>query len=350
MKIQNSPTMQQNVSLRHFNTFGLEANCSHYFQAHSEAELQAFLRQSTIQKMPKVVLGGGSNILLVGNVDGLLIHNSILGREVVSEDAESVQVAIGGGEVWHDVVLWTLENNWGGLENLSLIPGSVGASPIQNIGAYGVEIKDIFVSLRAMHLQTGEVRVFEAEECAFGYRDSIFKRALLGQYIITQVTYRLQKPPHDLHTDYGAIKDELAKLGKSEFTVQDVSRAVIAIRQSKLPDPAQIGNAGSFFKNPEVPLAQFEALKAQHPSLPGYVVDVQTMKIPAGWLIEQAGWKGKRFGNYGVHAQQALVIVNYGGANGAEILALSSEIMTDVKAKYGISLDREVNVMGSMGQ
>ncbi len=340
--------MRGDVSLRDLNTFGLEAHCQHFVAVPTEAALQGFLRQADVQAMPKSILGGGSNLLLVGDIAGLVIHNCILGRRVIAEDDHAVIVAIGGGEGWHDVVLWTLSHDWGGLENLSLIPGSVGASPIQNIGAYGVEIKDVFVHLRAVHLQSGEVREFTAEECQFGYRDSIFKRALRGQYIITEVAYRLTKAPHSLQMDYGAIKDELAPLGKSVYTVQDVSQAVIAIRRSKLPDPAQIGNAGSFFKNPEVPRTQFEALKTQHPTMPGYVVDAETMKIPAGWLIEQAGWKGKRLGNYGVHAQQALVLVNYGGATGAEILALSDALIADVLAKYGIALDREVNVMGTL--
>lgn len=338
--------LQENISLRHLNTFGLEASCRYYVAADDAKTLQTFLQTPEIQALPKSVLGGGSNMLLVGDIDALLIHNKILGRKVVDEDAQSVVVAIGGGEVWHALVLWTLENDWGGLENLSLIPGSVGASPIQNIGAYGVEIKDVFVSLRAMHLQTGELLDFGPDECQFGYRDSIFKRDLRGQYIITQVNFRLRKAPHALHTDYGAIREEMDKQGVTEPTIQSVSKAVVAIRQSKLPDPAVIGNAGSFFKNPEIPLPQFEALKALHPSLPGYVVDAQTMKVPAGWLIEQAGWKGKRIGNHGVHAQQALVLVNHGGAKGADILALSTEIMADVLQKYGIHLEREVNVVG----
>lgn len=346
MNMENPLQIEDNVSLRLLNTFGLEATCRHYVAARSTVGLQALLQRPEVQAMPKSILGGGSNMLLVGDVEGLLIHNCILGRQVVAEDAATVTVAIGGGEVWHDIVCWALENDWGGIENLSLIPGSVGASPIQNIGAYGVEIRDVFVELMAMHLQSGEMRSFSAEDCQFGYRDSVFKRALRGQYIITEVRFQLSKAPHRLHVDYGAIRDELAKLGKVAPTIQDVSAAVIAIRQSKLPDPAQIGNAGSFFKNPEVPRAQFEGIKLKHPNLAGYVVDGNTMKIPAGWLIEHAGWKGKRFGNYGVHAQQALVLVNYGGATGAEILALSSEIMADIHAKYGIVLEREVNVVG----
>jgi UDP-N-acetylmuramate dehydrogenase len=346
MNVTDPIQIQTQVSLQALNTFGLAAQCEAYAAVHDEVALQAFLQRPDVQAMPKSILGGGSNLLLVGDVQGLLLHNCMLGRRVVTEDETSVVVAAGGGEPWHAFVLWTLAQDWGGLENLSLIPGNVGASPIQNIGAYGVEIKDVFVGLRAMHLQSGSVRAFGADECAFGYRDSIFKRELRGQYMITEVQYRLQKAPHVLQTGYGAITDELAKLGQARYSIQDVSRAVIAIRQSKLPDPAQIGNAGSFFKNPEMPRAQFEALKAAHPTLPGYVVDAETMKVPAGWLIEQAGWKGKRIGNYGVHAQQALVLVNYGGASGADILALSSAIMADVAAKYGVALEREVNMLG----
>ncbi|MFN8397794.1 MAG: UDP-N-acetylmuramate dehydrogenase, partial [Bacteroidia bacterium] len=258
----------------------------------------------------------------------------------------SVLVAIGGGEVWHEVVMRCIEQGWGGIENLSLIPGSVGAAPIQNIGAYGVELKDVFERLTAMDLANGEAHEFGLADCQFGYRDSVFKREHKGRYIITEVVLRLQKAPHTLHLEYGAIRDELNLAGISDPTIGDVSRAVMAIRRSKLPDPAQIGNAGSFFKNPEIPKAQFEALKSEYPNMPGYVVDESIMKLPAGWLIEQAGWKGKRLGNYGVHAAQALVLVNHGGANGSDILALSQAIMDDILSKFGVQLEREVNIIG----
>lgn len=341
------PEIQQNVSLRQFNTFGLDANGEFFVQVTDIGSLQVLLQQAQVQALPKFVLGGGSNMLLVGDIPGLVIHNRIKGRRVLQEDAETVVVAVGGGEGWHDWVMFALENGWGGLENLSLIPGNVGAAPIQNIGAYGVELKDVFAHLQAMDLQTGEIRKFDRDECAFGYRDSVFKRDFRGRYIIVEVAFTLQKAPHALNLDYGAIKDELANAGVTVPTIRDVSDAVIAIRRSKLPDPAQIGNAGSFFKNPEVPKTQFDALKAMHPSLPGYVVDAVTMKIPAGWLIEQAGWKGKRLGNHGVHAQQALVLVNYGGAKGRDLLALSAAIMQDIFDRFGIALEREVNVVGA---
>lgn len=340
-------SLKENVSLRSLNTFGLEARCQHYFQATDLATLQALLRQPEVQAMPKWVLGGGSNVLMIGDLEGLVIHNTIQGTRILQEDARTVMLAVGGGEVWHHLVVHTLERGWGGLENLSLIPGRVGAAPIQNIGAYGVELKEVFVHLHAVHLQTGDVHTFEREACQFGYRDSVFKRHLQGQYIITEVAFSLHKAPHPLHLDYGAIREELARAGISHPTIQDVSAAVVAIRRSKLPDPAVIGNAGSFFKNPEVPRAMFDALKAQYPSLPGYVVDEATMKIPAGWLIEQAGWKGRRWGNYGVHAQQALVLVNYGGARGQDLLELSTAIMEDIHARFGIALEREVNVVGN---
>jgi UDP-N-acetylmuramate dehydrogenase len=340
--------LQENISLQPLNTFGLEARCQYYLRATDTLSLQALLRQPHIQALPKFVLGGGSNMLLVGDIPGLVIHNAIQGRTLIAEDEKTVQLAAGGGEVWHDFVLYTLENNWGGLENLSLIPGSVGAAPIQNIGAYGVELKEVFHHLEAMNLQTGEVRAFHAHECRFGYRDSVFKKELAGKYIITQVVFTLQKSPHTLHLDYGAIREELTQAGILAPTIRDVSNAVIAIRRSKLPDPAEIGNAGSFFKNPEISIAQYEALKAQYPTLPSYDVDAATKKIPAGWLIEQAGWKGKRMGNYGVHARQALVLVNYGGANGKDILALSEAIMADIREKFGIRLEREVNIVGTI--
>lgn len=338
--------IDENVSLKALNTFGLEARAEYFAAVGDVGALQGLLSRAEVQAMPKFVLGGGSNMLLVGDIPGLVIHNQIVGRRVLSETESSVVLAVGGGEVWHELVMFTVAQGWGGLENLSLIPGNAGAAPIQNIGAYGVEIKDVFSHLHAVHLQTGEIRRFDKEECAFGYRDSVFKQVLRGQYLICEVVFILQKAPHRVNLDYGAIKDELTKAGIEAPTIRDVSDVVIAIRRSKLPDPAQIGNAGSFFKNPEVGRGQYEALKAMHPSMPGFVVDDETVKIPAGWLIEQAGWKGKRLGNHGVHAQQALVLVNYGGAAGQDILDLSAAIMADVESKYGVRLEREVNVVG----
>jgi UDP-N-acetylmuramate dehydrogenase len=348
MNLPNShPEIQQHVSLQRFNTFGLEGFAEYFVAVESESQLITLLQDPKVFALPKFILGGGSNMLLVGDLQGLVIHNKIKGFQVLREDAETLDVAVAGGEVWHDWVLAAIGHGWGGLENLSLIPGNVGAAPIQNIGAYGVELKDLFQSLRAIDLQTGNEHIFSLEECRFGYRDSVFKTDYRGRFIIVEVTFRLQKAPHTLRLDYGAIRDEMQSAGVKEPTIKDVSAAVIAIRQSKLPDPAQIGNAGSFFKNPEVPKGQFDALKAIHSTMPAYVVDESTMKIPAGWLIEQAGWKGKRLGNYGVHAQQALVLVNYGGAQGLDILALSKAIMDDILQKFGVQLEREVNVVGA---
>ncbi len=348
MSDQIPAALQANVSLQTLNTFGLEAKADYLVKISSEKQLETLVRDPFVQKQAKMVFGGGSNMLLTGDLHLLVLQNEIRGIQILAETEKEVIVAFGGGEVWHDLVLHALSKDWGGLENLSLIPGKIGAAPIQNIGAYGVELKDIFVRLRAIDLSTGELRVFEADECAFGYRDSVFKRDLKGQFMITEVILRLSRGAHQLNIGYGAIQAELAKLGKDDFTIQDVSKAVIAIRESKLPDPAKIGNSGSFFKNPEIPKAQFDALKVKHPNVPGYVVNESTMKVPAGWLIEQAGWKGLRRGDYGVHSQQALVLVNYGGANGADIFALSTEILEDVAAKFGIQLEREVNVVGEM--
>lgn len=340
--------ISENVSLRPFNTFGLDANARFYYEATDLHALRDLILSPFAQQQPKFILGGGSNMLLVGDLDALVIHNRLRGFAVAAEDAQSVEVAIGGGEVWHEIVMRCIGQGWGGIENLSLIPGSVGAAPIQNIGAYGVELRDVFVRLRAMDLRSGDSVDFSADECHFGYRDSIFKREARGHYIIIEVVLRLLKAPHVLQLEYGAIREELTQAGVTEPTIADVSAAVMAIRRSKLPDPAQIGNAGSFFKNPEIPKPQFDALKALHPAMPGYVVDAQTMKVPAGWLIEQAGWKGRRIGNHGVHAAQALVLVNHGGADGRDILALSDAIISDIHTRFGILLEREVNVLGNL--
>jgi UDP-N-acetylmuramate dehydrogenase len=296
---------------------------------------------------PVLLLGGGSNMLLTQDFPGLVIQIRILGRRIVQEDADSLVLEAGAGENWHQLVLYAVAQGWGGIENLSLIPGCLGAAPIQNIGAYGVELKDVFVELEAVALADGHVRRFDAAECAFGYRDSVFKQALRGQYAITHVRLRLRKRGHQLATTYGAIADELRAVGIDPATasIADLSAAVIRIRQSKLPDPEVIGNAGSFFKNPEIPRTQYEALQAEFPGIPGYVVSDAVVKVPAGWLIEQAGWKGKRFGNYGVHDKQALVLVNHGGAQGADLLALSSQIMASIQEKFGIALEREVNII-----
>jgi UDP-N-acetylmuramate dehydrogenase len=276
--------------------------------------------------------------------DGLVIKIDIKGIAVLEETDQSVLLEVGAGEVWHDLVVHTIEKGYSGLENLSLIPGTVGAAPMQNIGAYGVEIKETFDSLEALHLESGESRRFTNAECRFGYRESVFKHELKGQYIITSVRFRLSKMPV-FHTSYGAIQDTLREMGVGELSVKAVSEAVCRIRRSKLPDPAQIGNAGSFFKNPEIPKAQYDALKAQYPDMPGYITSQDLVKVPAGWLIEQCGWKGKIVGDTGVHKLQALVLVNYGNAKGREIKALAEQVQQSVQERFGIRLTPEVNFL-----
>lgn len=284
-------------------------------------------------------------MLFTKDFDGDVLLNLIKGIEVVKEDDENVWVKAGGGEVWHEFVLWTIENNFGGIENMSLIPGSAGAAPMQNIGAYGVEIKDVFESLEAFEIESGEIKIFSGSECNFGYRESVFKRELKNQYIITSMTLKLTKDGHHkINTSYGMIQSELDSKGISNPTIKDVSDAVIKIRQSKLPDPKEIGNSGSFFKNPILPNEQIEKLKSEFPDIPVYKVDEKSSKTAAGWLIDQAGWKGYRKENYGVHKNQALVLVNYGGAQGKSIYDLSESIIKSIKEKFGIELEREVNI------
>lgn len=337
-------TVIENKPLTALNTFGLAISAKLFVELSSVEGLQALIKEPWFTEVPRLVLGGGSNVLFVQDFPGLVMNVNLKGKTIVEEDEEEIQLAVGAGENWHELVMYCVERGWGGIENLSLIPGKMGAAPIQNIGAYGVELKDVFVSLEAVELETGTIRTFSHADCEFGYRDSVFKRDLKGKYLITQVTLRLQKNPA-INTGYGAIKTELAKLKKSDFNIRDVSNVVIMIRRSKLPDPAEIGNAGSFFKNPEIPTTQFEELKKTWPDIVGYPVREGVTKVPAGWLIDRAGWKGKRFGDYGVHARQALVLVNYGGAAGADIYALSGEILADIQTKYGIQLEREVNVI-----
>ena len=336
----------ENKSLRELNTFGLEVKAKLFAEVVSVEELKGILKEPWFSEVPLFVLGGGSNILFTRDFPGLVLSNCILGKEVIEENEAELILKVGAGENWHELVMYCVERGWGGIENLSLIPGKMGAAPIQNIGAYGVELKDFFVSLEAVELATGEVRVFTAEDCRFGYRDSVFKRELKGKFLITSVSLRLSKKP-ELNTTYGAIGKELAKLGKSQYNIRDVSNVVIKIRRSKLPDPAEIGNAGSFFKNPEIPTEQFEKLKETWPDMVGYPVREGVTKVPAGWLIDRAGWKGRIFGEgtYGVHKNQALVLVNYGEAKGEDIYALSGQILEDIQEKYGIELEREVNVV-----
>lgn len=333
-------------SLASLHTFGFDVKAAQYTEVFSLAEAQAFIRSHTPLEGPILWLGGGSNLLFTHDFPGMVVRNRLYGVEVIHRNEESVWIKAQGGENWHQFVMFCVDNGFAGLENLALIPGTVGAAPMQNIGAYGVEIKDTVESVEALSLATGEVHRFSQAECQFGYRDSIFKQAAKGQYFITSVTFKLSLHPTP-NTSYGAIQDVLATQGITQPSIRDVAEAVMYIRRSKLPDPAELGNAGSFFKNPEIPEEQFLALKAAHPTLPSYPVRPGVVKIPAGWLIEQAGWKGKRVGHVGVHARQALVLVHYGGGQGQEIVDLSKQIQADVQSKFGIDLHPEVNFIGS---
>lgn len=336
--------IQENISLKNFNTFGIDAKARYFATFSNSDSLAELLQQDTTKKHQRLILGGGSNLLLTKNFDGIVLKNEIRGISLTGEDEMHYYVTSGGGEIWHQFVMHCIENNYAGLENLSLIPGCVGASPMQNIGAYGVEIKDVFHSLQAMNVHDGSIKSFSLEECAFGYRESVFKRKEKDQWVIVNVTFRLNKRAV-LHTEYGSIGEELDKMNLDNVTIKDVSRAVINIRSSKLPDPVKIGNAGSFFKNPVVPIEIYRNIQLHHNNAPGYPINEHEVKVPAGWLIEKAGWKGKNMGRYGVHDKQALVLVNYGGATGQEIYDLSSMIIEDIKSKFNIELEREVNMI-----
>jgi UDP-N-acetylmuramate dehydrogenase len=339
-------TVQRGVSLRPYTTFGIEAQANYFADLTSESDFETLRQLTDLASLPKLILGGGSNLLLTRNFEGLVLRLALGGISLEREDEQHIYVRAGAGVVWHDLVLYCVENNYAGMENLALIPGTVGAAPMQNIGAYGVELEQVFDHLEAIHLETGEKRRFGHVECQFGYRESIFKHELKGQYLITSVTFRLDRAP-TLHTGYGDIQKTLAEMNvpAAKLTIRAISEAVIRIRRSKLPDPAEIGNAGSFFKNPEIGQAQFEQLKATYPTMPGYPTTPECVKVPAGWLIEQAGWKGYRQGDAGVHAKQALVLVNYGHATGQEILTLADQVRTSVMDKFGIEIKPEVNVI-----
>lgn len=336
------PEISENVSLKPYNTFGLEAKAKYFSVFRSVEELIEILSDHKYKNEKKLFLGGGSNILLMNDYDGLVLKNEIIGIEVVSENTEKVVLKAGGGENWHSFVLETIERNLSGIENMSLIPGTVGAAPMQNIGAYGVEVKDVFVELEALNLGNFEIEVFDKDKCNFGYRESYFKHEGKGKYVILNVSFELSKKPV-FNVSYGAIRDTLDQMGVKELSVKAISDAVIAIRKSKLPDPAEIGNSGSFFKNPEIEKRLYENVKQQYPAIPCYPIDEKTVKVPAGWLIEQAEWKGKRIGDIGVHTKQALVLVNYGGGKGQQIADLAYEIQTSVFDKFGIRITPEVN-------
>ena len=344
-------TIQKNNSLKPFNTFGIDVKSSFFVEVFITEELKQLLVDDAFKLKPKIILGGGSNVLFTKDVEALVIQNQIKGIEIVRQLDEYVFIKAGAGEIWNDLVRYCVQNNFGGIENLSLIPGSVGAAPMQNIGAYGVELKETFVELEAIDIETTEQKIFTKEECRFGYRESIFKHEVKGKYIITSVTLRLNKNPV-FNTSYGAIEQELKKMD-AQPTIQTISDSVCNIRRSKLPDPALIGNAGSFFKNPEINKTKFDILTKKYPLIPHYPIshpeasvtnDPVTYKIPAGWMIEQCGWKGKRVGNTGAHKDQALVLVNYGNATGEEILALAKQIQQSVKEKFDVEIMPEVNV------
>jgi UDP-N-acetylmuramate dehydrogenase len=332
-----------NFSLKNYNTFGIEAKAKEFVTVHSNDELIEILQQYPTSK--KFILGGGSNMLLTKDIDALVIHLDLKGKKVIDENDDFVWVESQAGENWHEFVLWTIDQNFGGLENLSLIPGNVGTTPIQNIGAYGVEIKDTFVLCEAIHIETQELLVFTNEKCKFGYRESIFKNEIKDEFVITSVVFKLTKRNHKLNTSYGAIEAELEKQHIKNPSLKDVSNAVIAIRESKLPNPKELGNSGSFFKNPVILKSDFEKIQQNFPEMPHYVVSETEVKVPAGWLIEQAGFKGKRFGDAGIHKNQALVLVNYGNATGQEILEVSKNIQKTIFETYGISIEAEVNII-----
>ena len=330
-----------NHSLKPYNTFGIDCQASQFATFSSKEELRRLLGEYA---SPIFILGGGSNILLTKETVGTVLQNKITGIEVVEETENTKVVKVGGGEIWHDFVRWCIEEGLGGVENLSLIPGSVGAAPMQNIGAYGVEIQSVFEKLDAISMETLEEKVFDNASCRFSYRASIFKEELKGKYIITHVFFRVHKNPK-YNTSYGAIEAELRNMGVVSPTLKTISAAVIRIRMRKLPDPKKIGNSGSFFKNPIISTEEFHNLQVKFPAVVGYTVSENEMKIAAGWLIDQAGWKGFRRGDAGIHEHHALVLVNYGDATGEELLRISQEVQHSVLRTFGISLENEVNIL-----
>ncbi len=342
--MSRSPDILNNYDLSSCNTMGVHVKAAQLVKASDIQELRDALEYAKGNGLEILVIGGGSNILFTDDVEGLVILQQMKGIEVLSETDEDVLLKVFAGENWHELVMHCVDQGWGGIENLSLIPGSAGAAPIQNIGAYGVELEEVFESLEAMEIETGEVRSFNREECAFGYRDSIFKKDLKGKFIIISITLRLSKTPKP-NLSYKALSDYLRERGIEEPDIREVSDAVIAIRRSKLPDPEEIGNTGSFFKNPVISVYQYDQLKRSYPDLPGYPVSERQVKVPAGWLIEKAGWKGKREGDAGMHNQQALVLVNHGEATGKELWHFACKVRKSVSDHFGIELTPEVNVI-----
>lgn len=331
---------QENISLHPYNTFGIEVKSKKFVAVDSSEALREALRQNQEEKL--LVLGGGSNLLLTRDFDGLTLKIENKGMEILQEDDRWVTVKIAAGENWHDFVLWSLKNNWGGVENLALIPGSVGAAPIQNIGAYGVELKEVFVSCEALEIKTGALKIFSNADCEFGYRNSVFKQQLKGQFILLSVNLKLKKPPHPIHNSYRGLAEKLQ--GKT-LNIQNIARAVIQIRTEKLPDPSVLGNGGSFFKNPVLSKKEFLGLKQKYPQIPHFKEPKDQIKIPAAWLIDQLGYKGYRKNDAGVHHNQALVMVNHGKASGIEIQQLALEIQNKVAQTFGIALAFEVNIL-----
>jgi UDP-N-acetylmuramate dehydrogenase len=336
--------VKENFSLKHLNTFHLDVQAGLFATVENDADVQQVIENKELRDAKKFILGGGSNILFTKDFEGLVIKNNFQGIRLEDEDASAYYVNSGAGVIWHSFVMHCIGNNYAGIENLSLIPGNVGAGPIQNIGAYGVELKDVFHSLTAIDLLTGQHNIFFHDDCRFGYRNSIFKNELKEKMIITSVTFRLSKRPV-FNTSYGAIEQELERMQVKEKSIAAISQAVCNIRQSKLPDPDKLGNCGSFFKNPEVEKVLYDKLKSEFPGMVGYEIPRGKVKLSAGWMIEQCGWKGKRVGNTGAHKDQALVLVNYGGATGKEIETLSKEIQQSVKNKFGVDMEAEVNIL-----
>lgn len=333
--------IRKDYSLLSHNTFGMDIKASLFIEYTSVEELKEILRRYLLDEGCWFHIGGGSNLLFKGDYPGIILHSAIKGYEILEENEQEVIVRVGAGEVWDDFVAYSVEKGWYGAENLSLIPGEVGASAVQNIGAYGMEAKDLIVNVETVEVATGEERIFTNAECAYAYRESAFKLSLKGKYIITKVSYRLKKTPC-YHLDYGNVRAELEKSGIA-LTLSNVREVIIKIREGKLPDPKVQGNAGSFFMNPIISRVQFEALLAEYPQMPHYEVDAERVKIPAAWMIDQCGWKGKRLGNAGVHDKQALVLVNAGGATGEEVIRLSEAIQKSVFDKFGIRISPEVN-------
>jgi UDP-N-acetylmuramate dehydrogenase len=337
--------IEENKDLRALNTFGFRVKAKFFTTIHSKEELHELIHSDLYQREERLILGGGSNILFKRDYDGLVIKVDLKGITVVSQTEDSLLLQVASGEVWHELVLHCVKNNWGGIENLSLIPGLVGAAPIQNIGAYGTEIKNMITQVEAIDLKTGLTKLFTNEECCFGYRESVFKNTLREKYFISSITLTLTKKNHRLNTSYGAIHETLSSMNIEQPTIKSISDAVIAIRQSKLPDPRVIGNAGSFFKNPSITVNHYQSLQKTNTTIPSYPSANQEVKVPAGWLIEQCGWKGKKINHVGVHPKQALVLVNYGDGKGEDVFDLAVKITSSVKEKFNIELTPEVNII-----